>query len=162
MMSKNLVLMRDVVCKYHPEFRKSKDIRRFGMEQPEHFNVERLIEESLAAVGGYEFVDEEGYDFSDFSDSKTTTINHTTGVGTVMGVECKIGSLRIVCYNPQKNATDYFFVRKDRVAGVKSACYGKNSHKERIVFKYSSKYHDHYNWFERYRVKSFKELALAS
>ena len=56
-MSKNLVLMRDVICIYHPEFRISKDLRAYGMKHPEIFNVERLIEESLAAVGPYEFVD---------------------------------------------------------------------------------------------------------
>ena len=161
-MSKQLVLMRDVICKYHPRFRKSADIRRFGLKQPEHFNIERLIEESLAAVGDYEFVDEEGYDFSDYSDSKTTSINSSDYTATISNVECKIGSLRIVAYNPFNNASDYFFVPKDEVHTITRACYGKSAGRERIVFAYSRKYHDNYLSFERYRVKSFKELALAS
>lgn len=159
-MSKNLVLMRDVICIYHPEFRISKDLRAYGMKHPEIFNVERLIEESLAAVGPYEFVDREGYDFTDLSDSKTTTINANTGVGTIGSVETKIGALRITAYNPFKESTDYFYVSKRDLKYVKSPCYGNNNHKERIVFTYSKK-GDTYNMFEDYRVKSFQELATA-
>ena len=159
-MSKNLVLIRDVICIYHPEFRISKDLRAYGMKHPEIFNVERLIEESLAAVGPYEFVDREGYDFTDLSDSKTTTINANTGVGTIGSVETKIGALRITAYNPFKESTDYFYVSKRDLKYVKSPCYGNNNHKERIVFTYSKK-GDTYNMFEDYRVKSFQELATA-
>ena len=152
--------MRDVICIYHPEFRISKDLRAYGMKHPEIFNVERLIEESLAAVGPYEFVDREGYDFTDLSDSKTTTINANTGVGTIGSVETKIGALRITAYNPFKESTDYFYVSKRDLKYVKSPCYGNNNHKERIVFTYSKK-GDTYNMFEDYRVKSFQELATA-
>ena len=159
-MSKNLVLMRDVICIYHPEFRVSKDLRAYGMKHPEIFNVERLIEESLAAVGPYELVDREGYDFTDLSDSKTTTINANTRIGTISSVETKIGALRITAYNPFKESTDYFYVSKRDLKYVKSPCYGNNDHKERIVFTYSKK-GDTYNMFEDYRVKSFQELATA-
>ena len=159
-MSKNLVLMRDVICIYHPEFRISKDLRAYGMKHPEIFNVERLIEESLAAVGPYELVDREGYDFTDLSDSKTTTINANTRIGTISSVETKIGALRITAYNPFKESTDYFYVSKRDLKYVKSPCYGNNDHKERIVFTYSKK-GDTYNMFEDYRVKSFQELATA-
>jgi hypothetical protein len=159
-MSKQLTLMRDVICVYHPRFRNSSDIQRFGLECPEHFNVERLIEESLAAVGPYQFVDQEGYDFSDFSDSKTTTINANTRVGTISNVETKIGALRITAYNPFKESADYFYVSKRDMKYVKSPCYGNNDHKERILFTYSKK-GDAYGMFEDYRVKSFEDLAQA-
>jgi hypothetical protein len=152
--------MRDVICIYHPEFRVSKDLRAYGMKHPEIFNVERLIEESLAAVGPYELVDREGYDFTDLSDSKTTTINANTRIGTISSVETKIGALRITAYNPFKESTDYFYVSKRDLKYVKSPCYGNNDHKERIVFTYSKK-GDTYNMFEDYRVKSFQELATA-
>ena len=159
-MSKSLVLMRDVICIYHPRFRNSPDIKRFGLECPEHFNIERLIEESLAAVGPYRFVDEDGYDFSDLSDSKTTTINANTRVATISNVETKIGALRITAYNPFKESVDYFYVSKRDLKYVKSPCYGVHDHKERIVFTWSEK-NDTYNMFEDYRVKSFTELAKA-
>ena len=125
------------------------------------FNVERLIEESLAAVGPYRFVDEEGYDFTDFSDSKTTTINANTRTGTIGSVETKIGALRITAYNPFKDAADYFYVSKRDMKYVKSPCYGNNDHKERILFRWTEK-GDNYNMFEDYRVRSFEELARAN
>lgn len=159
-MSKHLTLMRDVICIHHPEFAASQDLRRYGLKHPDIFNIERLIEESLAAVGPYRFVDEEGYDFSDYSDSKTTTININTRVGTISSVETKIGALRITAYNPFKQQPDYFFVSKRDMKYVKSPCYGNNSHKERILFTYSTK-GDAYGIFEDYRVKSFEELAAA-
>jgi hypothetical protein len=153
--------MRDVICVYHPSFNSSRDLQKFGLEMPERFNIERLIEETLAALGPYRYVDEEGYDFTDYSDSKTTTINANTRVGTVGSVETKIGALRITAYNPFKESADYFYVSKRDLKYVKSPCYGVNDHKERIVFSYSKK-GDNYGIFEDYRVKDFRELALAS
>ena len=157
-MSKSLILMRDVICIYHPRFQASRDLRAYGMEAPDIFNIERLVEESLAAVGPYRFVDEEGYDFTDFSDSKTTTINANTRVGSIGNVETKIGALRITAYNPFKESTDYFYVSKRDMKYVKSPCYGVNDHKERILFFYSKKV-DAYGMFEDYRVKNFEDLA---
>ena len=153
--------MRDVICVYHPSFNSSRDLQKFGLEMPERFNIERLIEETLAALGPYRYVDEAGYDFTDYSDSKTTTINANTRVGTISSVETKIGALRIIAYNPFKDAADFFYVSKRDMKYVKSPCYGVNDHKERIVFTYSKK-GDNYGMFEDYRVENFKELARAS
>ena len=160
-MSKSLVLMRDIICVYHPSFSSSPDLQKFGLEMPERFNIERLIEETLAALGPYRYVDEAGYDFTDYSDSKTTTINANTRVGTIGSVETKIGALRITAYNPFKDAADFFYVSKRDLKYVKSPCYGVNDHKERILFTYTAK-GDTYNTFDDYRVKNFRELALAS
>jgi hypothetical protein len=160
-MSKNLVLMRDVICKYHPSFVKSSGLRKYGLENPQIFNVERLVEESLAAVGGYDYVDEEGYDFSDFSDSKTTSINFKTRRAHVGSVETKIGALRITSYNPHLDSLAYFFVSQTDVKYVKLACYGISSHKERILFSWQPD-GDHYNSFEEYRKYDFESLARSS
>ena len=160
-MCKNLVFMRDIVCKYHPEFRKSADLRKYGIKHNDIFNIERLVEESLAAVGPYNFVDADGYDFSDYSDSKTTSVNQKTSIVTVGSVENKIGALRITAYNYFRDTADYFFVPECDLEHVKSACYGVNEHKQRIQFAYSTVKENYYGWFEEYRVGSFKELALA-
>jgi len=112
-------------------------------------------------LGPYRYVDEAGYDFTDYSDSKTTTINANTRVGTIGSVETKIGALRITAYNPFKDAADFFYVSKRDLKYVKSPCYGVNDHKERILFTYTAK-GDTYNTFDDYRVKNFRELALAS
>jgi hypothetical protein len=164
-MSKNLVLMRDVICIYHPEFRASKDLRRYGMKHPDIFNVERLIEESLAAVGGYDFVDEAGRDFNDRgnSDSKTTTVipdgNSKTAV--INSVENKIGSLRVTIYNPFKESLDFMYIPRNKVQILKEPCYGKGGvNKEKLRIRWNQA-KDYYNSFEDYRVKSFQELATA-
>lgn len=160
-MSKNLVLMRDVVCVYHPEFKKSADLRSYGLKHSDIFNIEKLIEESLAAIGPYDFVNEKGYDFTDFSDSKTTTVNENTGIVTINGVEAKIGALRVTAYNPLKEAADFFFIPKKDLDRVKKDCHGISEHKKRIMFSYSRLVEDNYCGFEKYRVPSFKALALA-
>lgn len=159
-MSKNLVFMRDIVCKYHPAFKRSADLRETGIKHCDIFNIERLIEQTLAAVGRYKFVDEEGYDFTDYSDSKTTSINANTRVATINSVENKVGALRIIAYNPFKNSADYFFVSKNSLFQIKKPCYGVNSYKERIKFTYAQD-NDHYGQFEKYRVTNFKEVACA-
>ena len=151
--------MRDVITKYHPKFVTSNDLRQTGLSCPTYFNMEFLTEEALAAVGGYQFVDQAGYDFSDLSDSKTTTVNHNTGVVEITGVENKIGSLRITAFNPFKETVDYFFVPRSKLDLVREPCYGKNNHKQRVRFSYSKNYQDSYGWFDIYRVNDFVQLA---
>lgn len=159
---KNYLIMRDIVIKHHPEFKKSKDLQEYGLEHPEIFNCERLVEESLAAVGGYNFVDESCRDFDDTdnSDSKTVTVQPSTPYMEVGGVENKIGSLRITIYNPYSESLDYMYVPKDDVKTLKESCYGKNSHKEKLKTRYNSQTNN-YNRLEKFRVKSFKDLAKA-
>lgn len=159
-MTRETVLMRDLICIYHPEFVISRDMRRCGLHRPDLFNVERLVEESLAAVGGYEFVDADYFDFSDFSDSKTTTVNLKTRQVEIGNVEGKIGALRITAYNPHRDRLDFFYVPARDLDYVRSPCYGKQAHKERIKFRWNH-HNDHFNWFEDFRLSSFVELAQA-
>jgi len=164
-MSKHLTLMRDVICKYHPEFRKSKELQSYGMKYSAIFNVERLIEESLAAVGGYDFVDADGYDFNDAwnSDSKTVTVipdgnSKTAAVGSV---ENKIGSLRVTIYNPFKGSLDFMYIPYARWQILKEQCYGRaGSSKEKLRIRWNQA-SDYYNGFDNFLVKDFKDLAKA-
>ncbi len=164
-MNKHFILMRDVVCRHHPKFVKSRDLTNFGLSQPLLFNIERLVEETLAAVGGYNFVDEDYRDFDDRnnSDSKTTTVipdgNSKTAV--ISSIENKIGSLRITIYNPFKETTDFMYIPKRHVGVLKEPCYGKNnSLKEKLRIRWNQA-HDHYNGFEQFRVGTFQDLATA-
>jgi hypothetical protein len=161
-MNKQAVFMRDVVCEYHPDFKSNSSLKQFALAMPARFNIELLIEETLAHVGGMQFVDESGYDFlPDYSDSKTVTVNRNSRVAEISSVETKIGAIRITAYNPFKGSCDYFFVPRASVALVKEPCYARKSVlKERIKFTYSSR-GDHYGKFEQYRVASFPALALA-
>lgn len=170
-MSKNLVFMRDIVCKYHPAFKRSADLRHYGIKHNEIFNIERLIEESLAALGGYDFVDAEGYDFNDiyYSDSKTVSVINNGGatqtkVIIIQSVENKIGSLRVTIYNPFKKGIDFLYIPKKDVQRLmeNSGTTGTASKlKQRIRTSWNPE-RDDYNKLEHYRVGSFKELALAT
>jgi hypothetical protein len=149
--------MRDVICIYHPEFRANATLRKYGMKHPDIFDIAKLVEQSLSAVGPYAFVDEEGYDFSDYSDSKTVSINARSRKAEINSVETKIGALRITAYNPFKDSVDYFYVPKSRMTYVKMPCYGTNSHKERIVFSYCKG--SDYGYMEEFRQQDFVGLA---
>ena len=161
-MSKNYVLIRDVIIKYHPSFIKSPDLCNYGLANPDIFNVERLIEEALAHNGGYNFINEAGRDYDDRwnSDCKTTTViadgNSKTAI--ISSVENKIGSLRITIYNPFKDAVDFMYIPKKSVALLKEPSYGKNSYKEKIRARWNANT-DYYNSCDKFRVDSFKKLA---
>jgi len=162
-MSKNLVLMRDVICRYHPEFRRSRDLQAYGIKHADIFNVERLIEQSLAAVGGYDVVDEAGRDFNCpwNSDSKTATLHpdrsKACGRARLNNVENKIGSIRATIYNPFQDRLDFMYVPHDRLL----------AHKERKSYDQqwlTLRWHpmlDHYHGFTDCLVADFEELALA-
>lgn len=153
------MLLERVVFPHLKLFRENKKLQEFALEMPEAFNVERLVELSLAEQGNMRFVDEEGYDFlPDYSDSKTVTVNETSYQAEIGSVENKIGALRICAYNPIKGDVDFFYVSRRELKRIKLACHGVHSHKERVKFRYSKRA-DHYGYFEEFRVKNFKELA---
>lgn len=162
--------MRDVISIYHPEFRKSKSLRAYGMKFPDIFTVERLIEESLAAVGSYKFTDGDHADFSDGTDSKTSSIginptvpggnSHAgviTGVETVGGVR-KAGALRCTVYNPHKDSLKFYFLPKSMWS--KHITINTASRRGGVHYCYH-KPCDHIFKFDGYECSSFEELALA-
>lgn len=170
-MSKQLVLMRDVICIYHPEFRHSADLRRYGMAHPEIFNVERLIEESLAAVGPYRFIDGDHEDFSDGTDSKTASIRVNparpgcnTHTGEITGVETagggrKAGALRCTIYNPHTDGLKFYFLPKSMWS--QKITIHPTSGVGKIVYTYN-RLSDSIPKFRGYECTNFEELALAA
>jgi hypothetical protein len=172
-MSKKLLLMRDIVCIYHPWFRKSASRRADGLKCPDRFNVEFLVEESLAAVGPYTFVDGEHYDYSDFSDCKTASIRvnpatpgRNTHSGEISGVKTagggqKAGPLRCTIYNPHKPGGElkFYFLPlhfwSNYIVTHPSSGIGK------IVYSYN-RIRDDIIKFQGYECANFEELAKAS
>jgi hypothetical protein len=152
--------MRDIICVHHPKFCNDKEAQKKAMEDPYIYNVERLVEQSLAALGPYDFVDESGYDFTDFSDSKTTTVAEYDKIMAIGSVETKIGALRVTIYNPHKQEVDYMFMPFKEWQKYKECSYGKKEHTERLRVRWNQK-NDHYNSFEHFRVKTFVDLATA-
>ena len=169
-MSKSLVLMRDVICKYHPSFRKSKDLRAYGMEAPELFNVERLIEESLAAVGPYKFIDGDHSDFDDGTDSKTASIRlnplkpgTNSHGGEISGVETagggrKAGALRCTIYNPHTDSLKFYFLPKSMWS--RHITIHPTQGAGKIMYTYN-KPHDYIAKFIGYECANFEALARA-
>lgn len=169
-MSKNLVLIRDVINLYHPEFVSSRSLRNYALKNPEIFKVERLVEECLAHVGPYKFIDGEHMDYDDFSDSKTASISPNPtkkgGIshrGEISGVETagggrKAGALRCTIYNPHKNDLKYYFLPKSMWA--KHITIHPSSGVGKIIFSYNSEY-DGIPTFQGFECRDFRELALA-
>ena len=161
-LGKNHALLREVISQHHPDFIDSVDLKRFAEQFPDMFDVPKLIEHTLAHVGGYDFVDEGGRDFNDpwNSDSKTATViqDGRSLTAVISSVENKIGSLRITVYNPFAGRVDYFYIPKRWVDRAKERCYGKSSYKEKLRIRYNQR-GDHYNWFEDFRVDNFETLA---
>jgi hypothetical protein len=72
--AKNYLFLREIICKYHPEFVNNEAIRTFAMKNPEAFNIPLMVEKTLAVVGSYNHEATTGRDFNDGSDAKTLTI----------------------------------------------------------------------------------------
>lgn len=125
-MCKRTLLFKEIIFKHHPEFRKSRTLKRLALSDPKMFNVEHLIEECFAIVGPYVFIDGDHADFSDGSDSKTASIREApdrktgycaTHRGEIGGVETagggqKTGALRCIIYNPHLEKLMYYYLPK--------------------------------------------------
>jgi hypothetical protein len=173
MSSKEFLLMRDVICEYHPSFLESKKLRKFGLEQPELFKVEKLVEQCMASIGGYDYIDAAHADFSDGSDSKTASISYNpiktkakhhihyigeiNNVSKVSGSE-KSGALRCVIYNPHKEDLRYYFLPKsmwmNNIRIHKSSGIGRIQYTYNVVKNIIPK-------FEGFECLDFEDLAYA-
>ena len=159
-MSKETVFLKEIMFKYLPEYFPTKRVRELALQFPKAYNIEHLTEIALAKIGGYDFVDASGYDFTDYSDSKTATVASYDNCCAIGSVENKIGAIRLCVYNSYKEDVDFFFFTKSEIDQLKEACFGKAKHKERVRSSYAV-YADTYSKFEPYRLASFEELAHA-
>ncbi|MDC0863057.1 hypothetical protein OAP74_01125, partial [bacterium] len=65
-MNKNTTFLKNIIFKYLPENFPTATSQKLALQFPQAYNVEHLTEIALAKVGGYDFVDASGYDFSDY------------------------------------------------------------------------------------------------
>lgn len=165
---KQLALIKKIISVYHPIYSKNHEFRQHLLQNPDHFNAERLVEECLAAVGGYEFIDQPHYDFSDMSDSKTASI-YSSNKGEISNVQTaggtmKVGALRCIIYNPhnQYDSDDdllFYFLPESMWSDL---CITRHPTTKlgKIQFTYNPDLND-IKKFMGYKVSSFEELAKA-
>ena len=169
MSARDNALLRDVIFPNHPDFGRSRVVREMAKKDPRTFNVPYLVELTMAAIGGYEFVDAAHYDFTDGTDSKITSVSSNpiksspnSYAGTVTNVcsqygKFKTGGLRIIAYvTPRDECWFYYLpltVWKPMAVVPKIGNgyigYQYNTIKDDIVR------------FSDYRLGTFRELAMA-
>ena len=164
MKGKNCAILENIAFKFLPDMFPTAASRKLALKYPNAYNVEHLVELALAEVGGYNWVDEEGYDFDDenYSDSKTCTLrcyDHQLGLTKI---ENKIGSFRMVVYNEFKDDLDFIYLTSEgRELWTESGYLRKKPWEQRIRTRYNPN-KDSYNKLEPYRVNNFVELAKMS
>jgi hypothetical protein len=161
-MTKDIMLMQEVVCKYHPLFRRYPELRKYAIKYAHIYKVEHLVEVTMAAVGKYSHTNKAHEDFSDGTDSKTSTVNRNEKQGQIKNVTTtggfqKRGALRVVIYNAVTETVLYYFIPKRLWLkwvtvgknGIGSVGYSYNVKKKSIV-----KFDKH-----NLQCKSFLELT---
>lgn len=113
---KAYIILRDLIFKMHSKFKNLPDaVKEDFLENPEFFNVEKLVEFTAAEVGGFERTDLHYSDLSDGTEVKTASVQlkpssnksvnsfqgKVTNVGHVSSGSMKKGDLRVVMYVPQ-------------------------------------------------------------
>ena len=163
--------MRDLIIPHHKEFVTNKQLSDYAIRNADIFNIERLVEETLAQLGGYNFIDASHKDFDDKdnSDSKTCSIYTFKKTGcTFKGIigavssntgVLKEGSLRVSIFNPITDSIMFYYLPK---SVWQYMIYKTPTAKSYIIeFHYNSTV-DYIKKFDGYKVQSIVELALAT
>lgn len=167
--TKEYVIMRDIICKHHPEFADCKALRTYGLKHSDIFNVTKLVEQTLAHLGNYNLLEDDSHaDFSDGTDSKTASIrinptkpNANTHAGEISGVTSiagsqKAGDLRCTIFNPHTDSVRCYYLPKRMWRN--NITYHPTSGVGKIVYTYNT-YKDTISKLEGYECKDFVELA---
>jgi len=160
-LTKQEILMRDVIIPHHNEFSK-KDF-----ERARFYDVNAIVEETMICASKFLKESKTGHheDYHDRSDCKVIGLTSKNGANSmrveISNVEStngtrKNGALRVVIANVVQNRTDFLFIPKKDWINLGILINSSNA--GRIV----STYHiptDYYNKFEPYRIDSFLKLA---
>lgn len=167
-MCKTTTLFEQIVTKYHPDFSGSRllaQVRR----HPKIFNIEHLVELTMAYVGGYTFIDADHCDFDDGSECKTASISpnpvkygrntYRLEISNIVstGGSIKSGPVRAVVYNPHTHSTTYYYIPHQALTSL-----GINYHPTTgigRVFATWNRVTGSIPKLDRYQVSSFEELA---
>lgn len=169
MKSKDHIIMNEILFKYHPDFVNNDEIQNTMLKYIDVIRVERLVEHTMAHVGGYNFIDGDHCDFDDGSECKTASVrpsptkpgsaSYSLEISNVIssGGCAKTGPIRVVLYNPHVYELRYYYLPASEIQKI-----GVNVHPTtrtgRLFATWNSK-KDTCKKLDRYRCKSFFELA---
>lgn len=117
-------IIKNIVLQYYPQYlNTTPEIQEWLLSYPEHFDSLYLMEQTIAMIGGYEFVNEQGYDFNDKckSDLKTVSISINGRRGSavsyavtpIRNVKTKIGPIRLAVYNIHTDEMMYYVMEPE-------------------------------------------------
>lgn len=168
MTSKNYLLASEIVAAHHTRYSTNVVLKENLLKNPDDYKLTFLVEQTMASVGGHQFVDGYHYDLDDGSEIKTASIRvngaagsinsfagEITGVTSANGTR-KSGPIRLVIYNPHTQSLMYYFLPK--TCWEKHVTRHPTSGVGKVVYSYNKR-NDEIAKFEPYRVKSFEELA---
>jgi hypothetical protein len=128
-----------------------------------------MVEECHSQIGGYGHTPTSGYDHADFSDTKVISTYNTSpkrACVEIVGVNTKIGALRVVVINLASKELHFVYLPRDVWYMRMVQASGVNKLKKRIRFYYDVE-NDQYEWnlnetLEDWRFDNFVEFAKMS
>lgn len=167
-MCKTVTLFKNIVNKYHPDF-SSTSLLAQVKNHPQIFNIEHLIELTMAHIGGYDFVDAAHCDFSDGTECKTGSVSpnpvkqgrnsYRLEISNIVspGGSIKEGDVRAVIYNPHTGSQTYYYIPQNRLTDL-----GINYHPTTGIGRIFATWNRITNKIpklEAYKVDSFMQVA---
>ena len=107
---KAYIILRDLIFKMHSKFKNLPDaVKEDFLENPEFFNVEKLVEFTAAEVGGFERTDLHYSDLSDGTEVKTASVQlKPSSNKSVNSFQGKVTNVGHVSSGRQQRAREIF------------------------------------------------------
>ena len=134
-LAKKIRIMTDLIMPHNKWYR---DNAIYVLKNIDDFNIPKLVEKTIAKLGNHKVVDGHGFDLSDGSEIKTTSIvKNRLEISSVVSTTgaLKKGALRVVVYNSATDSIEYYFLPKTFWSTLKRSKNVQN--RERIFVSYS-------------------------
>lgn len=166
--SKSNLIFSEIIFKHNTMFMSNTDLQSIAIDNPEVFNIERLVELTMAEVGGYNYIDGAHCDFDDGSECKTASVRPSTKgssnsyqleISNVVstGGNSKSGAIRVVLYNPHTYKLKYYYLPENTIHNI-GVNYHSTTNSGRI-FATWNRITDKCNKLDKFEVDSFETLA---
>lgn len=166
--SKANLIFSDIIFKHNNVFKNNPDLQALAINHPEIFNIERLVELTMAEVGKYNYIDGDHCDFDDGSECKTASVRPTSKgssnsyqleISNVVstGGNAKTGAIRVVLYNPHTYKLKYYYLPENAIHNIGINYHGTTNSGR--VFATWNKLTDTCRKLDKYEVASFETLA---